>query len=90
MRIFKYGLASVVGAVMLSPAAQADTFRCAGQIIEQNMSQEEVVEYCGQPDETNNQTRISWTYKQQAGSQDVVVYFYNNGDVEEIETVPEQ
>lgn len=89
MRIFSFGLASVVGFVLLLPVAQADTFRCAGHIIEQNMSQEKLLEYCGQPDETDNQAEIAWTYLRAAGSLDVVVYFYNNGNIERIETVGE-
>jgi hypothetical protein len=72
--------------LFLPMAAQADTFRCDGQIIEQGMNQDQVLQYCGQPDETNNQVRISWTYKRQAGEMDIVIYFYANGDIEEIES----
>jgi len=67
-------------------AVQADTFRCAGHIIERGMSQDEVLQHCGQPDATDNQVRISWTYNDQPGGVDVVVYFYANGDVEAIES----
>jgi len=65
---------------------KAETFRCGGKIIEQGMSQDEVVQYCGQPDATDNQVRISWTYNNQPGGVDIVVYFYTNGDVEAIES----
>jgi len=72
--------------LFLPMAAQADTFRCDGQIIEKGMNQDQVLQYCGQPDETNNQVRISWTYKRQAGGMDIVIYFYANGDIEEIDS----
>jgi hypothetical protein len=72
--------------LFLPMAAQADTFRCDGQIIEKGMNQDQVLQYCGQPDERNNQVRISWTYKRQAGGMDIVIYFYANGDIEEIDS----
>lgn len=75
----------VVG-LILSLSANADSFRCEGQIIEQGMSQDDVLQYCGQPDSTNNEVRISWTYKRQAGEMDIVIYFYANGDIEQIES----
>ena len=75
----------IVG-LFLTLVAQADTFRCAGKIIERGMSQDEVLQHCGQPDATDNQVRISWTYNDQPGGVDIVVYFYANGDVEAIES----
>jgi hypothetical protein len=77
------------GLALLMPAAYADTFRCEGEIIEQGMTQEQLLEYCGQPDEMSNQAEIAWTYSGAAGSLDAVVYFYNNGKIERIETVSE-
>ena len=61
--------------LLLPLAAQADTFRCEGQIIEKGMNQDQVLQYCGQPDETNDQVRISWTYKRQMGAMNIVIYF---------------
>ena len=72
--------------LFLALVAQADTFRCEGHIIERGMSQDEVLQHCGQPDATDNQVRISWTYNDQPGGVDIVVYFYANGDVEAIES----
>lgn len=79
-------LSLMIAGLVLPLAAQADTFRCNGQIIEQGMNQDQVLQYCGQPDATNNQVRISWTYNDQPGGVDIVVYFYANGDVEAIES----
>jgi len=73
--------------LVLSLSARADTFRCAGHIIEEGMSQDEVLQHCGQPDEMNNQVHITWTYKQHEGGMDIVVYFYANGDIEQIRSV---
>lgn len=79
-------VASMTG-MILSLAVHAEDFRCDGHIIETGMSQNEVLQYCGEPDMRSNQSRISWTYTQQDGGRDIVVYFYNNGDVEAIESV---
>ena len=83
-------LASKYAVLMLGLLAalvvKAETFRCEGKIIEQGMSQDEVLQYCGQPDATDNQVRISWTYNNRAGGVDIVVYFYANGDIEAIES----
>jgi hypothetical protein len=73
--------------LLLALTAQADKLRCEGKIIEPGMSQDEVLKYCGQPDATDNQVRISWTYNNREGGVNVVVYFYANGDVEAIESV---
>ena len=78
------------GALLWSIPATAETFRCSGHIVETGMSQDEVLEHCGPPDTSSNQTRISWTYKEYAGGMDIVVYFYANGDVESIESVRHQ
>ena len=72
--------------LFLALVARADTFRCEGHIIEQGTPQDEVLQYCGQPDATDNQVRISWTYNDQPGGVDIVVYFYANGHVEAIES----
>ncbi len=79
--------AAIVLGLVLSLSARADTFRCAGHIIEEGMSQDEVLQHCGQPDEMNNQVHITWTYKQHEGGMDIVVYFYANGDIEQIRSV---
>ena len=81
--------AGAVLGLILSVSAHADTFRCDGHIIEKGMSQDEVLQYCGQPDEMNNQVHITWTYKQHEGGMDIIVYFYANGDIEKIESVRE-
>jgi hypothetical protein len=65
----------------------ADTFRCAGHIIEDGMSRDEVLEYCGTPAEENHQVVNTWTYARDSGQLSVVVYFYANGNVEKIESV---
>ena len=67
--------------------ASAETLRCDGHIIEMGTPQEEVLQHCGQPDETNNQVHRTWTYRQHHGGKDVIIYFYANGDVERIESV---
>jgi len=67
--------------------ANADTFRCAGHIIETGMSQTEVLEHCGQPDARGTEVHNTWTYKAAAGHRDIMVYFYANGHIEQIETV---
>lgn len=76
----------VMVGLILSLSANADTFRCEGQIIEQGMTQDDVLQYCGQPDSTNNESHITWTCKRQAGEMDSVIYFYANGDIERIES----
>jgi hypothetical protein len=81
--------AGAVLGLILSLSAHADTFRCDGHIIEDGMSQDEVLQHCGQPDEMNNQVHITWTYKQHEGGMDIIVYFYANGDIEKIESVRE-
>ena len=52
--------AGAVLGLILSVSAHADTFRCDGHIIEKGMSQDEVLQHCGQPDEMNNQVHITW------------------------------
>jgi hypothetical protein len=79
--------AGAVLGLMLSFSANAEKFRCDGHIIEAGMSQDEVLQHCGQPDEMNNQVHITWTYKQHEGGMDIIVSFYANGDVVEIESV---
>ena len=73
--------------LLVSLPAFADTFRCAGHIIEAGMSRDEVLEHCGSPAEENHQTVNAWTYIRENGQLDVVVYFYANGNVEKIESV---
>ena len=86
MRVVSRYSVLMVG-LILSQSAIADTFRCEGKIIEQGMTQDEVLQYCGQPDAMNNEVHITWTYKQHAGGMDIVVYFYANGDIERIESL---
>ena len=50
------------------------------------MHQNEVSEHCGPADSINTQTHNYWVYEKAAGHLDVYVYFYNNGDIEKIET----
>jgi len=71
----------------LAPVAMGDSFRCNGHIIEEDMTRQQVLEYCGPPDEQNNQTSNTWTYKRNNGSMSIVVYFYANDNVEMIESV---
>jgi hypothetical protein len=35
----------------------------------------------------NNQVHITWTYKQAEGRMDIVIYFYANGNIEQIKSV---
>jgi len=86
MRIASKLLVLMTG-LIVSLGAYAETFRCDGHIIERGMSQEDVLQHCGEPDVRSNQTRISWTYTQEVGRMDIVLYFYANGDVEAIESV---
>jgi hypothetical protein len=79
--------AAIVLGLVLSLSARADTFRCDGHIIEEGMSQDEVLKHCGQPDEMNNQVHITWTYKQPEGRMDIVIYFYANGNIEQIRSM---
>ncbi len=81
--------AAIVLGLILSLSARADIFRCDGHIIEDGMSQDEVLQYCGQPDEMNNQVHITWVYKQHEGGMDIVIYFYANGDIEQIKSLRE-
>jgi len=74
----------------LATPAIADSLRCAGHIIDHGMTQDEVLEYCGPPDETSNQAEISWTYLQPGHQMKHVVYFYNNGKVERTESQSQQ
>ncbi|MCP4277434.1 MAG: DUF2845 domain-containing protein [Gammaproteobacteria bacterium] len=71
----------------MSVVAHADTFRCAGHIIEDGMSRGEVLQHCGSPNEENHQTVNTWTYERNAGKLDIVIYFYSNGNIEKIESV---
>jgi hypothetical protein len=77
--------AILIGTVLSLPAS-ADTFRCGGTIIEAGMSQDEVLEHCGSPDERNQQTHNYWVYHRGSGQLNVSVYFYANGNVERIES----
>jgi outer membrane protein assembly factor BamE (lipoprotein component of BamABCDE complex) len=79
--------AALIACIVLTPPVYADTFRCAGHIIEAGMSRDEVLEHCGSPAEENHQTVNTWTYIRENGKLDVVVYFYANGNVEKIESV---
>ena len=79
--------AAIVLGLILSLSARADTFRCDGHIIEDGLSQDEVLQHCGQPDEMNNQVHITWTYKRPEGGMDIVIYFYANGHIEQIKSV---
>ena len=80
---------STVFALSLGAAlpAYADTFRCAGHIIEDGMSRDEVLEFCGAPAEENHQVVNTWTYARGSGQLSVIVYFYANGNIEKIESV---
>ena len=73
-------------ATLLSLPANAETFRCDGKIIEEGMTQEEVLEHCGPPERKNYQTHYYWVYDQGAGRLKKLVYFYANGEVEKIES----
>jgi hypothetical protein len=81
-------MACILGlpALFYAPALLAETFRCEGVIIEKGMHQNEVSEHCGPADSINTQNHNYWVYEKAAGHLDVYVYFYNNGDIEKIET----
>jgi len=79
--------AVLIACIVLTPPVYADTFRCAGHIIEQGMSRDEVLEYCGAPAEENHQVVNTWTYARNSGQLSVVVFFYSNGNIEKIESV---
>ena len=80
--------ATILASVLLVfwAPANADNFRCAGHIIEKGMSQAEILEHCGQPDARGTEVHNTWTYKAAAGHRDIVVYFYANGNIEQIRT----
>ena len=80
--------ATIIASVLLViwAPANADNFRCAGHIIEKGMTQNELLEHCGQPDARGTEVHNTWTYKAAAGHRDIVVYFYANGHIEQIET----
>ena len=77
----------LIGVLFFGSPASAESLRCDGHIIEMGTPQEEVLQHCGQPDETNNEVHRTWTYRQHHGGKDVIIYFYANGDVERIESV---
>jgi len=64
--------------------------RCSGHIVERGMTREQVLEYCGQPDQTDNMSELAWTYRNPGHQMKHVVYFYNNGNVERVESVSQQ
>ena len=76
--------------LFLAIPAGAETMRCNGHIIEKGMTQDEVLQHCGQPDQTNNMAAISWTYLNPGHQMKHVVYFYNNGKVERVESQSQQ
>ena len=78
---------ALITCIVLMLPAYADTFRCAGHIIEEGMSRDKVLEYCGPPAEENHQTVNTWTYTRNNGQLSVIVYFYSNGNVEQIKSV---
>jgi len=74
--------------LVMPVVASAETIRCSGHIIDRDMSKDDVLKHCGPPDEKNHQVTRTWTYKGLEGRQHtVVIYFYNNNKVEDIETV---
>jgi hypothetical protein len=73
-------------ALLLATAASAETMRCAGHIIEKGMTRDDVSQYCGPPDEQSTQGEISWSYLNAGHQMKHVIYFYNNGKVERIES----
>lgn len=79
-------LATLLGALLLSTTVRAETMRCSGHIIERGMTQDEVMQHCGSPDEQSAQGEISWSYLNAGHQMKHVVYFYNNGKVERIES----
>jgi hypothetical protein len=76
----------LLSALLLATTANAETMRCAGHIIEKGMPRDEVSQYCGPPDEQSTQGEISWSYLNAGHQMKHVVYFYNNGKVERIES----
>jgi hypothetical protein len=75
-----------LSALLLAATASAETMRCAGHIIEKGMTRDEVSQYCGPPDEQSTQGEISWSYLNAGHQMKHIVYFYNNGKVERIES----
>ena len=75
-----------------STSALAEVVRCQGQLVDESMNESELLALCGPPDSKNLQDGIAWTYKggnPYLDSQlDVVIRFYNNGDILEIDTQP--
>lgn len=85
MRITSASLVFLL-ALLVGTNAQAETFRCNGEIIEEGMTQDQVRAECGSPDEIVTQTHHYWVYKRDPDDMDIRVYFYNNGDVEKIDS----
>ena len=75
-----------LASLVVGGSASAETVRCSGHIIEQNMPKSELLEHCGSPDSESDQVTRTWVYNNLDG-QKVVIYFYDNDDIERIETV---
>jgi Protein of unknown function (DUF2845) len=69
-----------------SAAVQGESTRCDGVIIDEGMTEEEVRQHCGPPDRINTETHYYWVYMRDAGDTELRIYFYANGEVEQIDS----
>jgi hypothetical protein len=63
-------------------AAHADTFYCGEKLIEEGMTQDQVIQFCGEP---ASRSGYNWTYDRGPEEFSVLVYFEPDGTVGNIE-----